>query len=117
MSEFEKGAWKSVHLCNDCGYELDEQSVYFDRVCPGCAVTATLCLKTVFTAKRWVPTFKPSFLQRCAMRKELGYWEWSGKAGGSGDCIGVTGMRPGRSIAAGMNITAIAAAGIASGLF
>lgn len=111
------GEWRPVSLCATCGFELCDQEIYYDKVCPGCAATATFCLNVLRTAKRWVPSFKPSFLQRCLGKKELGQWEWSGKAEGSSDCSRVTGLIPGRRIAGGMNVVTIAAAGIASGLF
>ncbi len=111
------GPWLPVSLCKTCGYELDKQAIYYAKVCPGCAATATFCLDTVLTAKRWVQVLKPTLWQRCKGQKPMGYWEWSGKAEGGTDCAVTTGLRPGRRIASGMNIVTIAAAGIASGLF
>jgi hypothetical protein len=111
------GQWQPVQLCSTCGYELSRFHIFDNKLCPHCAATATFCLDTLRTAKRWVVDFKPTFWQRCTGKKTLGHWEWSGKAEKAADTAALAKFMPGRHVAGGMNTVTIAAAGIASGLF
>jgi phage FluMu protein Com len=108
------GEWESVDLCSKCGEVLYKATDHFwGKPCPNCASVGTYCPPHIGTSRRFITTYKPNWFQRLFGKKELGYWEYSGKSESGGEVS--TAIMRGRVIV--NPATTIVASGIASGLF
>lgn len=113
-SEYSYGKWEQIDICAQCGHLMTRYDIYEKSCCPNCGLVGYAMPETYSTSRRYVTTYKPPFWKRLIGKRNLGYYEYSGKLNGKIPYSGAILARYSKVISTSpINITAV---GIAAGI-